>query len=357
MQRRRPRIALDARATQTGHAGRGIGRVIREFVDAVGSIDDDARAGIVVVGDAKPNPRLENLTARATTWGGLLTPGDVGVAADVVVRLAPTAPSDDDVRTVICCYDLIPLKAMAAHFPMRRRLRHPFHFLAYGYGILSLQRARDVWTISHAVADDVHRLLGVPWSRLHPIGLAPAVLLVPEPARRIILLDALGQKPRGFLLWVLGGTNENKNVEGMMAVMGEPGLPPLVIVGDHPPRARKQIEASARRHRAPRPRFLGHVDNEALASLMHEAHAVVVPSKDEGFGLPVVEARACGAAVVANDIAVLREVGDEGVCYADVASPSSFAAALRAATSSGVPVIARRWTDTALAVLALARQR
>lgn len=351
------RIALDARATQTGHASRGIGRVIREFVEAVAHLDDDERAGIVVVGDARANERLANVSAPAITWGGLLTPGNAFDDADVIVRLAPTAPSDDDLRSVICCYDLIPLKAMGAHFPLPRRLRHPFHFLAYGYGLTGLRRARDIWTISRAVADDVHRLLGVPRARLHPIGLAPAELPVPDAARRLALLSGLGLRAGGFLLWVLGGTNENKNVPGMMAVMAEPGLPPLVIVGDHPARARQKIEAAARQHGAPPPLFLGHVANESLAALMRDAHAVVVPSKDEGFGLPVVEARACGAAVVANDIAVLREVGDEGVVYANVDAPAAFATALRSARSSGLPVVTHRWADTARAVLALARTR
>ena len=46
---------------------------------------------------------------------------------------------------------------------------------------------------------------------------------------------------------------------------------------------------------------------------------MLVPSAMEGFGLPVLEALACGAAVVASDLATLREVGGEAVVYCPVA--------------------------------------
>jgi glycosyltransferase involved in cell wall biosynthesis len=56
----------------------------------------------------------------------------------------------------------------------------------------------------------------------------------------------------------------------------------------------------------------------ALAALYRGASVVLLTSDSEGFGLPVVEASACGATVVASNIPVLREVGGEGVVYAPV---------------------------------------
>ncbi len=352
------RIAIDARGSQTPHAARGVGRVIREFVDAAADLDDHVTAGVVVVGDAKPSS-LPNRASPARLVGGLLTPAasffdDV----DVVLRLAPTAPSSVDGHSVVCCYDLIPLKAMGAHFPVHRRLRHPLHYVGYGYGLATVQRATEVWTISRAVADDVERLLHVPRARLHPIGLAPATLPTPTAARRTSLRNAYGLDLDGYVLWVLGGTNENKNVPGMLRVMAQRGLPPLVVVGGHPPAAQQRVARMAKRASAPTPRFLGHVDNESLAALLRDAACVVVPSLDEGFGLPVVEARAAGARVVANDIAVLREVGDSGVVYVDVNDAVAFAGAIAAAatTTAPPPPTARTWRDVAMDVLSLCKK-
>jgi glycosyltransferase involved in cell wall biosynthesis len=57
---------------------------------------------------------------------------------------------------------------------------------------------------------------------------------------------------------------------------------------------------------------------DQLAELYRRASVVLQPSEAEGFGLPVIEALACGAIVVASDIPVLREVGGDSVLYCPV---------------------------------------
>ena len=66
-----------------------------------------------------------------------------------------------------------------------------------------------------------------------------------------------------------------------------------------------------------------------LAELYRRAAAVLVPSDAEGFGLPVIEALACGAVVVASDLPVLREVGGDAVVYRPVADVPAWAEAVR----------------------------
>jgi glycosyltransferase involved in cell wall biosynthesis len=74
-------------------------------------------------------------------------------------------------------------------------------------------------------------------------------------------------------------------------------------------------------------RFTG-LSRSQLAELYRRAAAVLVPSEAEGFGLPVIEALACGAAVVASDIPVLREVGGDAVTFRPVADVPAWAAAV-----------------------------
>lgn len=83
-------------------------------------------------------------------------------------------------------------------------------------------------------------------------------------------------------------------------------------------------------------RSLPPLDRRTLAAVYRRAAVVLVPSEREGFGLPVAEALACGAPVVASDLPVLREVGRDAAVYADVGDADALAeaaAAVLAATA------------------------
>jgi glycosyltransferase involved in cell wall biosynthesis len=67
---------------------------------------------------------------------------------------------------------------------------------------------------------------------------------------------------------------------------------------------------------------------EQVASLYRAAAVVLQPSEAEGFGLPVVEALACGAIVVASDIPVLREVGGTAITYCPMGDVGAWVAAV-----------------------------
>ena len=75
-----------------------------------------------------------------------------------------------------------------------------------------------------------------------------------------------------------------------------------------------------------------HLRQETVSAIYRRASLVLFPSDREGFGLPVVEAMACGAVMLASDLQVLREVGGNAATYCPVAD---------------VP----RWTQTAIELL------
>ena len=74
--------------------------------------------------------------------------------------------------------------------------------------------------------------------------------------------------------------------------------------------------------------FIGYLEESALAKLYRRALMVVQPSLYEGFGLPVLEAMACGTPVACADIDVFREVAGEAACYFDPKDADSIAATM-----------------------------
>ena len=198
----------------------------------------------------------------------------------------------------------------------------------------SLRRASIVVTPSEAVANSVREAyageLGTTPVRAVPHGVAPAWSSARPPAPE--LRAALGL-PSAYLLFV-GTLEPRKDVRTLLAAVRLlPDAPPLVLVG--PPGWGEQVDL--RGTVTP-----GWVDDDALRSVVAGASALVLPSRDEGFGLPVLEALATGTPVVASDLPVLREVGGDVVRYAAVGDPEAFAAALAAALSDPGDADARR---------------
>lgn len=146
-----------------------------------------------------------------------------------------------------------------------------------------------------------------------------------------------------FLLYV--GTRERrKNVAGLLEIFRrvarERGDVTLALAGMRPRREGARVhgveawsgaeveERIGEAELAGRVRVLGHVDGDELRALYSAAAVFVFPSLYEGFGLPVLEAMACGLPVVASDRTALPEVvGDAGV-LADPEEPEAFAGAV-----------------------------
>jgi glycosyltransferase involved in cell wall biosynthesis len=164
--------------------------------------------------------------------------------------------------------------------------------------------------------------------RLRPIGLGVPVGLSGAAARRPESLN--GDRP--FIL-VVGRLNVRKNLGRLLAAfLQSPTLSAshrLVVVGERDGKVDGAASASASSVA-----FLDRVGDEELRWLYEHCSLFVFPSLDEGFGLPLIEARAFGARAVASDIPSFRELGI-AEAYFDPASLDAIEHAMSAALAGG----------------------
>jgi alpha-1,3-rhamnosyl/mannosyltransferase len=210
--------------------------------------------------------------------------------------------------------------------------------LGFAYARLSIRaavrRARRIVVVSRTTADDLKRLFGASEERMRviPHGVHAEFLVPGEPQRDEALRRRLGVAPP-YLLHV-GNHNPHKNAEGLLkayqilAHRGRVAVPPLVMVGGFPPGGELAKRAAAM-GLADRVRCLGQVERAELAALFRGAAVFVYPTLYEGFGLPVLEAMACGVPVVAGDIAAVREVAGDAVLRVNPRDVVELAAAVR----------------------------
>jgi len=198
------------------------------------------------------------------------------------------------------------------------------------------RRAAAIITPSKATAEEVSRRFPSAATRVTSIGEAAGERFtsVRNPAAEATWQRYLGVTPPYFLY--LGQWKSYKNVplliEAFARVVAQRPEVQLVIAG-HDPR-HPEIPAAASRLADGSVVLPGHLPDDAVTDLYRAAAAVVVPSKAEGFGLPVLEAMSCGVTVVCSDIPVLRELADGVAIFCDPTSADSFAAGMMAALNA-----------------------
>jgi glycosyltransferase involved in cell wall biosynthesis len=144
-------------------------------------------------------------------------------------------------------------------------------------------------------------------------------------------LDALGLRGARFVLAV-GRLRRKKNLAALLAAFARAAPPELrlVLVGPDGDASATLRAQAARPELRGRVLFPGHVDDAALAALYRAAELVACPSLFEGFGLPALEAMACGAPVLAAPRALAEEARGPAL-LAEGADPAALEAALRRA--------------------------
>ena len=273
----------------------------------------------------------------------------------------PTAP------IVVTVHDLIPLILPAYRGSLLVRLYTRLVAAA-------ARKAEAVITVSQASARDLVRHLRIPPERVHVTYEAAGEAF--QPVENEAQLAAVGQKyalPKRYLLY-LGGFDQRKNVSTVLrgfTLLVNKQQTQLVIAGKLPerdtplfPDPRLLVRELGLEERVI---FTGWVSEEDKSGLLSGAMVFLFPSLYEGFGLPALEAMACGTPVIASNRSSLPEVVGEGGILVEPTDVESLAEAMEALLTDDalraelrqqalVQAAKFSWEKTALGTLAVYRK-
>lgn len=252
-------------------------------------------------------------------WEQLCLPRNLA-GLDILHCPVNVAPMLTTVPTVVTVHDLAFLVFKDKHLPTKR---------AYLRELTqrSCRRASRIITVSESTKQDVVRLLGVEEQRVSVVYIAPGEEFrwlggTEEGRRQLEGYRRYQNLPEDFVLYV-GTLEPRKNIPTLLSayaglveqVEPDSSAPPLVIGGargwlatDLPAMA-KRLGIERHLH------YVGYVPSDELPLLMNCATVFVYLSSYEGFGLPPLEAMACGVPVIVSNSSSLPEVvGEAGLC-------------------------------------------
>ncbi|MFN6337485.1 MAG: glycosyltransferase family 4 protein [Cyanobacteriota bacterium] len=343
-----------------GHHPTGIGVVARDLVAALDParvplldpLGGDRPGSVPIPAHLSPEHGRKGHLARLL-WTQNQVPRLLKASgAPLLLSPLPEAPLLRGVRSLVLAHDLLPL-----------RYPQPSPLLAYhlAYVPLVLRRAVRVLCNSEATAREVHGRLGVPARRLVPLRLGF------DPGR----LRPLGLAREPFFL-VLGRHDPHKNLVGALRAFATVPDPErelrLKLVGPHDRRYTPRLQRLAEELGiGPRCDWLPWVSDQERLELLNRCRALVLVSFWEGFGLPALEAMACGAPVIAARAGALPEVVGQAALLVDPRDPAEIAAAMVQVEREGglAETLARagaeratrfRWDQTAAEVLAVLKE-
>jgi len=170
----------------------------------------------------------------------------------------------------------------------------------------AVRRSRRVITVSSSVRDDVVGVFGYPEKiAVTPNGLDP-------------IFAPAGKKAESRYFLFVGNDKPHKNVDRLMEAFARVTDAQLVLAGG-------EFERFRNRDRVV---LAGFVPQEELAALYRGAIALVIPSLEEGFGLPALEAMACGAPVITSTAPALIEITGDAALHVDARSIDAIADAM-----------------------------
>ena len=209
--------------------------------------------------------------------------------------------------------------------PGRYTRRHRWY---YRYLASTAKRAGRVIVPSAAVAGDVVRYLGYPPEKIRVIAEAPRAGLAAESEAEIERFRTAHELSGPYLL-CLGTAEPGKRavdaIRAMPRVLGSAPGTVLCLAGNPGPLSGALEREVARLGLQANVRFLGYIEDGDLPALLTGAAALVFPSLYEGFGLPPLEAMACGTPVISSDAPAMREVLGDAAAFVPLRDPEAIA--------------------------------
>jgi glycosyltransferase involved in cell wall biosynthesis len=228
---------------------------------------------------------------------------------DLLHSMAFVTPLVAPCPTVVTVYDLSFIR-FPERFPAWQR------FYLTSQTRRSCRQARRIIAISEASRQDIHQVFGVPLEKITAVQPGVESVYRPLPATDVATFRAREQLPERFILHV-GTLQPRKNIPVLLAALARLGRPDLhlILVGGKGWLYEDIFRQVTSLGLKQQDHFTGYVGDGLLPLWYNAADLLVLPSVYEGFGLPILEAMACGTPVVAASSSSLPEAGGEAARY------------------------------------------